>query len=66
KNTELKVTYKFDMVDIAKKRSKLKSLGNIVDAYSDHQREVVTKRSKNELKKAREREHIEAGLNKAQ
>lgn len=41
------------------------SLANILDAYIDHQREVVTNRSKYELQKAREREHIVAGLIKA-
>ena len=41
------------------------SLANILDAYIDHQREVVTNRSQYELQKARERQHIVAGLIKA-
>lgn len=65
KNTDLQVPYNFNMVAIAKKRPKLMSLPNILDAYIDHQREVVTNRSKYELQKAREREHIVAGLIKA-
>ncbi|MQR85207.1 DNA topoisomerase IV subunit A [Bacillus megaterium] len=65
KNTDLQVPYNFNMVAIAKKRPKLMSLANILDAYIDHQREVVTNRSKYELQKAREREHIVAGLIKA-
>ncbi|MDI3092941.1 DNA topoisomerase IV subunit A [Priestia megaterium] len=65
KNTDLQVPYNFNMVAIAKKRPKLMSLSNILDAYIDHQKEVVTNRSKYELQKAREREHIVAGLIKA-
>ncbi|MCR8929998.1 DNA topoisomerase IV subunit A [Priestia megaterium] len=65
KNTDLQVPYNFNMVAITKKRPKLMSLANILDAYIDHQREVVTNRSKYELQKAREREHIVAGLIKA-
>ncbi|UYV50516.1 DNA topoisomerase IV subunit A [Priestia megaterium] len=65
KNTDLQVPYNFNMVAIAKKRPKLMSLANILDAYIDHQKEVVTNRSKYELQKAREREHIVAGLIKA-
>ncbi|WP_427125533.1 DNA topoisomerase IV subunit A [Priestia megaterium] len=65
KNTDLQVPYNFNMVAIAKKRPKLMSLANILDAYIDHQKEVVTNRSKYELQKALEREHIVAGLIKA-
>ncbi|MCY9015823.1 DNA topoisomerase IV subunit A [Priestia megaterium] len=65
KNTDLQVPYNFNMVAIAKKRPKLMSLANILDAYIDHQKEVVTNRSKYELQKAREREHIVTGLIKA-
>ncbi|TYR80569.1 DNA topoisomerase IV subunit A [Priestia megaterium] len=65
KNTDLQVPYSFNMVAIAKKRPKLMNLSSILDAYIDHQREVVTNRSTYELKKAREREHIVTGLMKA-
>ncbi|UIR31773.1 DNA topoisomerase IV subunit A [Priestia flexa] len=65
KNTDLQVPYSFNMVAISKKRPKLMNLPNILDAYIEHQREVVTNRSKYELTKAKEREHIVAGLIKA-
>ncbi|WP_210608179.1 DNA topoisomerase IV subunit A [Priestia flexa] len=65
KNTDLQVPYSFNMVAISKKRPTLMTLPSILDAYIDHQREVVTNRSKYELKKAKEREHIVAGLIKA-
>lgn len=65
KNTDLQVPYSFNMVAISRKRPKLMSLESILDAYIEHQREVVTNRSQFELRKAREREHIVAGLIKA-
>ncbi|WP_110113324.1 DNA topoisomerase IV subunit A [Bacillus sp. CGMCC 1.16541] len=65
KNTDLQIPYNFNMVAISRKRPKLMSLTNILDAYIEHQREVVTNRSTYELKKAREREHIVQGLMKA-
>jgi topoisomerase IV subunit A len=65
KNTDLQVTYNFNMVAIHKRRPKLLSLPELLDAYIEHQKEVVTNRSQFELKKAREREHIVEGLMKA-
>ncbi|MEC0666443.1 DNA topoisomerase IV subunit A [Priestia flexa] len=65
KNTDLQVPYSFNMVAISKKRPKLMNLPSILDAYIEHQREVVTNRSKYKLTKAKEREHIVAGLIKA-
>lgn len=65
KNTDLQITYNFNMVAIHNKRPCLLGLKGLLQAYIDHQKEVVTKRSKYELRKAREREHIVAGLIKA-
>ncbi|WP_044748500.1 DNA topoisomerase IV subunit A [Bacillus alveayuensis] len=65
KNTDLQVPYNFNMVAIHKRRPKLLSLPELLDAYIEHQKEVVTNRSQFELKKAREREHIVEGLMKA-
>ncbi|WP_071459739.1 DNA topoisomerase IV subunit A [Bacillus massilinigeriensis] len=65
KNTDLQVTYNFNMVAIYKKRPKLMGLKELLDAYVDHQKEVVTKRSEHDLQKARERQHIVKGLIKA-
>jgi topoisomerase IV subunit A len=65
KNTDLQVSYSFNMVAISRKRPKLMNLPAILDAYIEHQREVVTNRSRYELDKAREREHIVEGLIKA-
>jgi topoisomerase-4 subunit A len=65
KNTDLQVPYNFNMVAIHQRRPKLLSLPELLDAYIEHRKEVVTNRSQYELKKAHERQHIVAGLMKA-
>lgn len=65
KNSDLQVTYNFNMVAIHKKRPKLMGLREMLDAYIEHQKEVVTRRSQYDLNKARERQHIVEGLMKA-
>ncbi len=62
KNTDLQVTYNFNMVAIYNRRPKLMNLLNLLDAYIAHQKDVVTKRSQYELRKAKERLHIVEGL----
>lgn len=65
KNSDLQVTYNFNMVAIHKKRPTLMGLRELIDAYIEHQKDVVTKRSEFELNKAKERQHIVEGLMKA-
>ncbi len=65
KNTDLQVAYNFNMVAIHNRRPQLMGLRQLLDAYIDHQKEVVTNRSKYDLKKAQERQHIVEGLMKA-
>jgi topoisomerase IV subunit A len=65
KNSDLQVTYNFNMVAIHQKRPMLMGLRELLSAYIEHQREVVTRRSQFELKKASERQHIIEGLMKA-
>ncbi|KHD86142.1 DNA topoisomerase IV subunit A [Heyndrickxia ginsengihumi] len=65
KNTELQVSYNFNMVAIYNRRPKLMGLQELLDAYIEHQKEVVTKRTEFDLKKARDRKHIVDGLMKA-
>jgi len=65
KNTDLQIPYNFNMVAIHDRRPKLLTLPELLDAYIEHQREVVSNRSQYELRKAREREHIVEGLIKA-
>ncbi|MBM4763455.1 DNA topoisomerase IV subunit A [Bacillus sp. B15-48] len=65
KNTDLQVTYNFNMVAIYNKRPKLMGLADLMDAYIAHQREVVTRRSEYDLRKFKDRQHIVDGLIKA-
>lgn len=65
KNTDLQVTYHFNMVAIQDKTPKLLSLPDLLDAYIDHQKQVVIRQSTYDLNKARERAHIVEGLMKA-
>lgn len=65
KNTDLQVLYHYNMVAIDSKTPKLLSLANVLDAYIDHQKEVVTRKTRFDLRKAKERAHIVEGLIKA-
>ena len=65
KNTDLQVTYNFNMVAINNKRPEHVGLKTILTAYLDHQRQVTTKRTQFDLQKAQDRQHIVAGLIKA-
>ncbi|MEI5909256.1 DNA topoisomerase IV subunit A [Bacillus spongiae] len=65
KNSDLQITYNFNMVAIHNRRPKLMGLRELLDAYVAHQKEVVTKRSQYDLQKAKDREHIVEGLMKA-
>src|SRR5699024_6600480 len=65
KNTDLQVTYHYNMVAIQDKTPKLLPLPAILDAYIEHQKEVVTRQTSYDLKKAEERAHIVEGLIKA-
>ena len=65
KNTELQISYNFNNVVIVKRRPVLASLLLILDAYIEHQRDVIKKRSEFDLTHAKARYHIVEGLIKA-
>ncbi|WP_281164944.1 DNA topoisomerase IV subunit A [Liquorilactobacillus sicerae] len=65
KNTDLQISYNFNMVAINDKRPEQVGLKQILSAYLKHQQQVVTRRTEFDLKKAQERAHIVAGLIKA-
>lgn len=65
KTTDLQVTYNFNMIAIHNRRPTMMTLPLMLDSYIGHQKEVVTRRSKYELKKAKDRLHIVEGLIKA-
>ncbi|AIC94511.1 MULTISPECIES: DNA topoisomerase IV subunit A [Shouchella] len=65
KHTDLQVMYHFNMVAIYNKTPQLMGLKALLQAYIDHQKDVFTRKSQFELKKAQERAHIVEGLIKA-
>ncbi|MGL4952952.1 MAG: DNA topoisomerase IV subunit A [Culicoidibacterales bacterium] len=65
KNTELQVAYNFNMVAIHQGRPVQMGLIQMLDAYIDHQLDVVIRRSNFELKVASDRQHLVEGLIKA-
>ncbi|RFA37321.1 DNA gyrase subunit A [Virgibacillus dokdonensis] len=65
KNTDLQVTYHFNMVAIQDKTPKQLSLNQLLESYIAHQKEVVTRQTAFDLKKAKDRAHIVEGLIKA-
>ncbi|MBT2763071.1 DNA gyrase subunit A [Paenibacillus sp. ISL-20] len=65
KKTDLQVTYNFNMVAIVNKTPQQLGLKDMLSAYIEHQREVVTHRTQYELEKAEDRAHVLEGLVKA-
>ncbi len=65
KNTDLQISYNFNMVAIVNRRPKLLGLLDILDAYIIHQKEVTTKRVQFDLEHAKARLHIVEGLIKS-
>ncbi|WP_419958439.1 DNA topoisomerase IV subunit A [Psychrobacillus psychrotolerans] len=65
KNTDLQVAYNFNMIAIHNRRPTMMTLPLLLDSYIGHQKEVVTRRTIFDLKKAQDRLHIVAGLMKA-
>ncbi|EMJ4331907.1 DNA topoisomerase IV subunit A [Staphylococcus aureus] len=65
KNSDLQISYNFNMVAISDGRPKLMGIRQIIDSYLNHQIEVVANRTKFELDIAEKRMHIVEGLIKA-
>lgn len=62
KNTDLQVSYNFNMVAIVNRRPMTLGILEILDAYIAHQKEVIEKRTKFDLETARARMHIVEGF----
>ncbi|MCL7770388.1 DNA topoisomerase (ATP-hydrolyzing) subunit A [Pasteurella multocida] len=60
--TQLQVTFGINIVALDKGQPKLLNLKQLIEAFVLHRREVVTRRTVYELRKARERAHILEGL----
>lgn len=65
KLTEMQTVFGINMVAINKGMPKLMPLKNVLDAFIEHRRDVVTRRSIFELNKAKNRAHILEGLSVA-
>ncbi len=62
KNTNLQVSYNYNMVAIVNNRPEQIGVIPILKAYVEHQKEVVTNRSNYLLERAKKREHVVLGL----
>lgn len=62
KQTPLQDTFGINMVALLDGQPRLLNLKQLLEAFLRHRREVITRRTKFELKKARERAHILEGL----
>ncbi len=62
KDTQLQDSFGINMVAIIDGQPKLLNLKQVIDAFLRHRREVVTRRTLFELRKARERGHVLEGL----
>ncbi|WP_199614851.1 DNA gyrase subunit A [Paenibacillus alkalitolerans] len=65
KKTDLQIAYNFNMVAIVNKTPRQLGLKDMLVAYVEHQKDVVTRRSRYELEKAEDRAHVLEGLAKA-
>ena len=65
KNTDMMISYNYNMVAIVNQRPMTLGVLQILDAYIAFQREVITRRTEFDLKVAKARMHILEGLIKA-
>ena len=65
KNTEMQISYSFNMIAIVSRRPRQVGVLNILDAFISHRKEIITRRTKFDLDHAKERYHILEGLIKA-
>lgn len=62
KQTQLQDTFGMNMVALVDGQPRLLNLKQMLDCFLAHRREVITRRTVFELRKARERAHIQEGL----
>ena len=62
KMTQLQDTFGMNMVALVDGQPRLLNLKQLIDCFLSHRREVITRRTVYELRKARERAHIQEGL----
>lgn len=61
-NTQLQINFNVNNIALVHGKPKLVNLKELISCFVDHRKEVVIRRSKFDLKKALEREHILEGL----
>ena len=61
-NTQMQVNFNVNAVALVDGRPQTLNMRQIIDAFIKHRREVIIRRTKYELRKAEEREHILEGL----
>ena len=62
KQTQLQDTFGMNMVALVDGQPRLLNLKQMLDCFLSHRREVITRRTVFELRKARERAHVQEGL----
>ena len=62
KQTQLQDTFGMNMVALVDGQPRLLNLKQMLDCFLSHRREIITRRTVYELRKARERAHIQEGL----
>ena len=62
KNTDLQISYNFNVIAIVNRRPKQLGLIEVLDAYIAHQKEFIIRRTQFHLAHAKERLHIVEGL----
>ena len=65
KHTQLQDSFGINMLALVNNEPKILNLKQVLEHYLNHQRDVVTRRTKYDLKKAEDRAHILEGLIKA-
>ena len=65
KHTQMQDTFGVIMLALDKNQPKVMNIREMLTCYLDHQKDVVTRRTKYDLNKAEERDHILQGLLKA-
>lgn len=65
KNTDLQISYNYNMVAIYNKSPVTMSLPNILDAFIEHREDVITRRTKYDLEAKKKRLHIVEGMIRA-
>ena len=62
KHTQMETTFGIINLALVNKEPKVLNLRQLIDYYVDHQKEIIVRRTKFELKKAKDRAHILEGL----